>query len=144
MYFVDIHQLMNKLEFFSTQLAMSKRISIDTEINKLALERVTHLLIESLLDIGNMMIDGFVMRDPGSYADIISILVDENVLEKEEEDAYHSLVHLRKSLIQEYDKIDHEVIVSTLNDNHNYYKSFEQKIKIYLADEMGVANTFRE
>ncbi|GAA3319942.1 hypothetical protein GCM10020331_028930 [Ectobacillus funiculus] len=29
------------------------------------------------LDVGNAIIDGFIMRDPGSYEDIIDILVDE-------------------------------------------------------------------
>lgn len=29
------------------------------------------------------MIDGFIMRDPGSYEDIIDILVDERVIPKD-------------------------------------------------------------
>ena len=49
---------------------------------KLALERVNYLLIESIIDVGNSMIDGFIMRDPGSYEDIIDILVDEKVMER--------------------------------------------------------------
>lgn len=56
--------------------------SWNTEIEKKALERIVHLLIENVLDVGNAMIDGFIMRDPGSYDDIIDILVDEKVVKK--------------------------------------------------------------
>ena len=35
--------------------------------------------MESMMDVGNLMIDGFIMRDPGSYEDIIDILVDEKL-----------------------------------------------------------------
>ena len=33
-----------------------------------------------MMDVGNLMIDGFIMRDPGSYEDIIDILIDEKVI----------------------------------------------------------------
>ena len=32
------------------------------------------MLIESSVDIGNMIIDGFILRDPGNYKDVIDIL----------------------------------------------------------------------
>ena len=51
---------------------------------KKALERIVHLLVECILDTGNDMIDGFIMRDPGSYDDIMDILVDEKVVPTEE------------------------------------------------------------
>ena len=36
------------------------------------------------------MIDGFIMRDPGSYEDIIDILMDERVISAEEGQAMKS------------------------------------------------------
>ena len=30
-------------------------------------ERIGQMLIESSVDIGNMIIDGFILRDPGNY-----------------------------------------------------------------------------
>ena len=47
---------------------------------QLALERMVQISIDSVLDVGNAMIDGFIMRDPGSYEDIIDILLDEKVI----------------------------------------------------------------
>ena len=37
-------------------------------------------VIESIIDVGNTMIDGFIMRDPGGYEDIIDIMEDEKVI----------------------------------------------------------------
>ncbi|MEB4616704.1 DUF86 domain-containing protein, partial [Leucobacter sp. M11] len=61
----------------------NKQSDWKSEMEKLGLERIGHTLIESVLDVGNSMIDGFIMRDPGSYEDIIDILLDEKVINDE-------------------------------------------------------------
>lgn len=40
-------------------------------------------MIELLVDIGNMIIDVFILRDFGNYKDVIDILELENVIIKE-------------------------------------------------------------
>lgn len=40
-------------------------------------------MIELLVDIGNMIIDVFILRDLGNYKDVIDILELENVIIKE-------------------------------------------------------------
>ena len=40
------------------------------------------MLIESSVDIGNMIIDAFILRDPGNYKDVIDILELEMLLLK--------------------------------------------------------------
>ncbi|KAB8131793.1 DUF86 domain-containing protein [Gracilibacillus oryzae] len=144
MYFVDMNSLIHKLNFFDNKLKLYHQVKMDTEVDKLGLERLTHVLIESFLDIGNMMIDGFVMRDPGSYADIITILVDENVLKKEDEEAYQALINIRKDLVSNYENVDHQSIQHILDKYFQVFEQFSKDIKSYLATEMGVANTFTE
>ena len=53
-----------------------------------------------MLDVGNSMIDGFIMRDPGSYDDIIDILEDEKVITTEMSESYKRVVPLRKNFQQ--------------------------------------------
>ena len=55
------------------------------------IERITHNTIESFMDVGNLIIDGFIMRDPGSYDDIIDILIDEKVIASEMEKPFKEL-----------------------------------------------------
>lgn len=81
MYFVDRSKIEKTLGFFEHQLALfDSQTDWQSEIGELALQRIGHLLIECILDTGNDMIDGFIMRDPGSYDDIMDILVDEKVV----------------------------------------------------------------
>ena len=42
------------------------------------------------------MIDGFIMRDPGSYEDIIDILIDEKVIANEKEKPFKELISYAK------------------------------------------------
>jgi len=81
MYFVDRKKMEERLGCMEQMLAYYKtRDSWDEPFERLALERIAHVIIEAILDVGNAMIDGFIMRDPGSYNDIIDILADEQVI----------------------------------------------------------------
>src|SRR5690625_7987930 len=76
MYFIERSKIYKTLVYIDTLLHEFEQCSFDTPLAQLGLERITHMLIESILDVGNMMIDGFIMCDPGSYEDIIYLLVD--------------------------------------------------------------------
>ena len=54
------------------------------------------------MDVGNLIIDGFIMRDPGSYEDIIDIFVDEKVITTDMEAPLKAVVGLRKMLVSEF------------------------------------------
>jgi uncharacterized protein YutE (UPF0331/DUF86 family) len=116
--------------------------SFTSFFNKLSLERAVHVLIEAVLDVGNMMIDGFIMRDPGSYEDIIDILIDEKVLPEREEEAYKRFIQLRKKIVNEYTAVDHELLRTTLAAHQAVIESFSTNIRKYLNTELGVANAF--
>ncbi len=67
-----------------------------------AQERLFHLLMECVTDIGHMMIDAFMMRDAGSYEDIIVILHEENVIADECKNVLIQLVQLKSPLLKTY------------------------------------------
>lgn len=113
-----------------------------TPIEKLGLERLIHVVIEAMLDVGNAMIDGFIMRDPGSYHDIIDILIDEKVLPKEDEASYKALIDLRQVIVQDYLAVDHQQLQDVLSGHINIYRQFSTHIRTYLDNELGVANAF--
>lgn len=109
MYFVDRHKIENTLNFLEEEpAALSNAGRMDFRRRKKALERIGHTLIECILDIGNDMIDGFIMRDPGSYDDIMDILTDEKVVSQAEGDSLKHLIAYRKTLVQDYLNVNHE------------------------------------
>ena len=95
-----------------------------TSIEKAALERILHMIIESFLDVGNSMIDGFIMRDPGSYEDIIDILEDEKVITTEMSEGFKKIVSLRKNLQQDYTIVDHTDFIKCFSTRISLFKTF--------------------
>jgi uncharacterized protein YutE (UPF0331/DUF86 family) len=111
-----------------------------TEI--LAYERMIQLIIDSALDVGNAMIDGFIMRDPGSYEDILDILMDETVISDEDGSQLKKLIPLRKHLLQDYTDSIIEEMVATMNETIQSIKSFPVAVNSYLTKELGPVNAF--
>ncbi|CDQ39204.1 MULTISPECIES: DUF86 domain-containing protein [Virgibacillus] len=142
MYFVERSKIEQTLEYLDQLLDVLKMNDPDTLIDKLGLERAVHIVIECTIDVGNMMIDGFIMRDPGSYDDIIDILIDEKVLPLQEETPYKQLIQLRKMLMSSYHAVDHRQLQQIVQRNYHIYKQFSSHVRTYLDNELGVANAF--
>ncbi|MDC3417870.1 DUF86 domain-containing protein [Aquibacillus salsiterrae] len=142
MYFVDRKKIEKTLLFLEGLLQESENHTFNSFIEKLSLERMIHLSIEAILDVGNMMIDGFIMRDPGSFEDIIDILIDENVLPLSDADCYKAVIKLRNDLVKDYLQIDHDHLFSTFRDNKAVLENFSGRVRDYLSRETGVVTAF--
>lgn len=143
MYFVDREKLETTLVFLEKQISLfTSQVQWSTPIEKVALERITHLMIESVLDVGNAMIDGFIMRDPGSYEDIIEILVDEKVVSDETGKSLKILVQYRKVLVQLYTEIDHSELHKQFSNQLKPLTLFPKNVRDYLANELGPVSAF--
>lgn len=142
MYFVNRSEIEQIISHMDELLEEIKEQQLSSTIEKLGLERVTHIVIESILDVGNLMIDGFIMRDPGSYHDIIDILIDEKVIPKKDELSYKAIIDLRQMLVQEYLTINHDHLKDVLFTHIEVLKQFSKYIRTYLDNELGVANAF--
>ena len=142
MYFVDQKHINETLEFTEMILNELDQYKYDSVIEKFALQRMTHLIIESIIDVGNMMIDGFIMRDPGSYEDIIDILVDEEVLPKSDSKSFKDIINLREMLVKHYLQVDNSHVQETMLNNKKELDEFAAHIRNYLKKESEVAHAF--
>ncbi|MGM7681023.1 DUF86 domain-containing protein [Cytobacillus sp. Hm23] len=144
MYFVDRQKIEATLVFLDNhvQLIESKK-TFNGQIEQLALERIVHIMIESVLDVGNLIIDGFIMRDPGSYEDIIDILIDEKVVSKEDGEALKNLIRYRKMVVHDYLHINHKQLIAEVQKNIACIKTFSSSVLNYLANELGPVTAFR-
>ncbi|TYS67010.1 DUF86 domain-containing protein [Sutcliffiella horikoshii] len=144
MYFVDREKIEQTLIYIEENIALyQEHASWNTSIEKKALERVAVAIIEGILDVGNAMIDGFIMRDPGSYEDIIDILEDEKVVTGDMAQQLKRLVRLRKTLVQEYLLISHEEVETCLADVQETVVGFCGAVRVYLENELGPVSAFR-
>ncbi|HET7578192.1 MAG TPA: DUF86 domain-containing protein [Bacillales bacterium] len=143
MYFVDREKILEILSYMETCMkTFESQEKWNSAIEKLALERLAHVLIESVIDVGNQMIDGFIMRDPGSYADIVDILCDEKVISAKDGEALKALIEERKELVRSYIAVNHEELVTLLGQSLPALKEFPDKVRRYLDEELGPVSAF--
>lgn len=143
MYFIDRNKITETIQYMNSLLEFYEKKQQWTSFNDLlALERVGANIIESIIDVGNSMIDGFIMRDPGSYDDIIDILVDEKVITAEMDQPFKQVIALRKMLVREFMKVDQQAIIVALDANLESLKAFGPRVEHYLVHELGPVSAF--
>ncbi|WLD92690.1 DUF86 domain-containing protein [Alkalihalobacillus sp. AL-G] len=143
MYFVDRKKIEELIHYLDSCLRTFEDESFSSSVkDAFALERIAHMIIETIIDTGNKMIDGFIMRDPGSYEDIIEILEDETVVTSEEAAGLKKVILLRKELVQSYTNLDHQNIEKVLTEHLKELKVFPEKIQRYLTEELGPVSAF--
>jgi len=134
---------MNKLSFYDEQLHyLTELENLTTKVEEKAVERMAHLMIESIIDVGNALIDGFIMRDPGSYEDIIDILEDEKVITKEVAPIYRAFVSYRKPLVRDFLEVDVQQIFRFILKNKEELGGLSKAVKEYLGSQRHTYNTF--
>ncbi|WP_108670662.1 DUF86 domain-containing protein [Peribacillus acanthi] len=144
MYFVDRQKIENTLKFLEakTDIYVSGQ-DWHSQLGTLALERIVHMMIDSVLDVGNLMIDGFIMRDPGSYEDIVDILLDEKVIDEELATSFKVFIPLRKKLVQDYTEVDQGELLQALEEHANSFQKYSDAIRMYLNNELGPVSAFK-
>lgn len=144
MYFVDRKKISETLTYMTSiiQLIDDSHDFQSHPLEKLALERIAQNVIESIIDVGNSMIDGFIMRDPGSYEDIVDILTDEKVISPEMDAPLKEVVGLRKILVRDFMRVDHDKVYETIQRNRDVLSQFPEKIDHYLTHELGPVSAF--
>lgn len=144
MYFVDRNKITNNLIHLDELLAIFESTEnwLVDDIHKLALQRIGHNVMEAMMDVGNLVIDGFIMRDPGSYEDIIDIFLDEKVIPTEMDAPLKAVVGLRKMIVREFIAVDNEEILKVLTAHLNELKQFSGKVQDYLTNELGPVSAF--
>ena len=144
MYFVDRKKISTTLTYMKSivHLIENSPDLTSSEFEKLALERSAQNIIESIIDVGNSMIDGFIMRDPGSYDDIIDILTDEKVITPEMDTPLKEVLGLRKMLVRDFMSVNHQEVATVLKTNLDVLKQFPENIEHYLIHELGPVSAF--
>jgi uncharacterized protein YutE (UPF0331/DUF86 family) len=145
MYFVDREKIEEILLYLEKLIELfSKQTEWSTPVQKAALERIAQMMLEAVLDVGNSMIDGFIMRDPGSYEDIIDILMDEKVVSAETGSILKKLIAYRKMLVQMYTQVNHTELQTEFAANLESFTVFASNVREYLENELGPVSAFRK
>jgi uncharacterized protein YutE (UPF0331/DUF86 family) len=140
MYYVDRNQIEERIRFVPYIIEASERLSLSWDasdpIHVLAQERVLHLAIEVITDVGSLLIDGFLMRDASSYEDIITVLIVEKVFSKDLELPLIQLVKLRKPLVQDYMYFERHVLHPSVKLLPSLLHNWEASVLLFMKQEI--------
>ncbi|RHB51652.1 HepT-like ribonuclease domain-containing protein [Exiguobacterium sp. AM39-5BH] len=142
MYFVNREKINETLVHMETMLSRLDQLEGDAFTVELAKQRLAVHLMEGVIDVGNSMIDGFIMRDPGSYEDIVDILLDERVLDAETVEATKVLVGLRAHYVREFVTADSARFDAWVERYKSTFKAFPEQVRRYLEIELGPVSAF--
>lgn len=144
MYFIDRNQIEKALLHMEELLVLYKEEDNWNEdlVHTLGLARLSHVVIEAIIDVGNTMIDGFIMRDPGGYDDIIDIMDDEKVITSEMSEPLKKVIALRQMIVREFVEVDTELIIEVLDASYESLTLFPEKVRHYLEHELGPVSAF--
>lgn len=141
MYYVNEQQIESRLAFIPTLIdacsALKDSWDSNQIANQFAQERTLHLAIETVTDVGSLMIDGFIMRDASSYEDIIEILQGEQVFNQEVAATLLQLVQLRRPLVQEYVSWQRAGIHPLMAELSSLLERFDNDVRAFMKKELG-------
>lgn len=136
-YDVNTDRILSQLKYLElcAQVLEAWNGSVEAK-ERFAIERALHLGVECMIDVGSVLIDGFVMRDPGGYLDIVDILADEQVISKEVEEKLKEHVRLRERLVRYYHEMSPDEWMNKAKD-FPFYRLFIDQVIQYLKQELG-------
>ncbi|WP_019121436.1 DUF86 domain-containing protein [Brevibacillus massiliensis] len=143
MYNVDTNRIEEVLAYMERSVELLRGLAAREDAQLMAdpvamaaAERGLHLSLEAIADVGNALIDGFIMRDPGSYADIVEILRDERVIDDAEAKVLTDVVAFRKQLVIEYTQVPALDMLRLIRSSLDTLAQFPVRVRSYLKAEL--------
>ncbi|WP_134704003.1 DUF86 domain-containing protein [Ammoniphilus sp. YIM 78166] len=124
------------LPTLASVMGQSKDHFIQQPMATYAAERMFHLFIEGMTDVGNHLIDGFIMRDPGSYEDIVDIMEDERVYTSQQAAVFKEIILLRRDLVLHYTEPKHGKLYDVYSQHARVMEEYTSLIRQYLKKEL--------
>lgn len=103
------------LDFLNSLDLNEQRLENDYMLRS-SVERNLHIALESMLDIGEMIISKENFEKPESYADVIKILGKEGILPEELAKRLENAARFRNVLVHLYNKIDTDLLYRNLKN----------------------------
>ncbi|WP_028547947.1 DUF86 domain-containing protein [Paenibacillus sp. UNC451MF] len=144
MYYVNHEQINVRLQFLPTLTQACAELTEQWEHKQpseqlllhLAQERILHLAIETVTDIGSLLIDAFMMRDASSYEDIVEVLAGERVFDEGTASVFKRLVQLRRPLAQDFATYPRESLHPLIAELPAVLRSFAEMVPAFISREM--------
>lgn len=136
---VIYNKISSKLENLEEYLKILKEIQ---KVNKKSFvndyhffglaERYLQLSIESILDVGKIIITSEESKRPENNQEIFAILYDKKIISEKLTEKIQGIVGFRNILVHDYDKIDRSIVYDKLQKNLDDFVDFQKEISKFL------------
>lgn len=99
-------------------------------------DRKLHLILETFLSIGEVIISEYKFRKPDTYADIPKIMIENGVIPEDLGNKLIDLAKFRNVLVHEYLFIDHERVYEHLHGDLAIIQEFLNTIKEFIKKDL--------
>ena len=125
----EIDQYRNQLSEYST--ITIKEYAKDWKTQRIV-ERTLQMMIEACLDIAGHIISDEEFRVPESYADMMLILYENDIINASLENVLNKMAKFRNFIVHHYDNVEHTIIISILHKNLDDFEKLKTAIISYL------------
>jgi uncharacterized protein YutE (UPF0331/DUF86 family) len=101
-------------------------------LNTATAERLIHVTIEAMLDIGSHIVATEALGEPLEYREVFILLTQNGILPKDKEKNFLDLAGLRNRIVHLYDEIDHKLLHKALRTELDDMEVFIKAILKYL------------
>ncbi|PTM57685.1 DUF86 domain-containing protein [Desmospora activa] len=137
LYEVDTARIQAQLAYLERCCQVMDQVQdLPNETAFFAASRAVHIAMECVIDVGSVMIDGFIMRDPGGYEDIIDIMEDERVIPAAGARQLKEWVSLRDRCLRHYTEVSPDELRAVMAEKE-LFRSFIRWVQQYLERELG-------
>jgi uncharacterized protein YutE (UPF0331/DUF86 family) len=127
-----IEAMKKYVDFLKSYKRVTKKELEENYELRSAVERNFQLAIESVLDIGEVIISAYNFEKPEDYKSVILILGKHGVIPEDFADDFSKIAGLRNILVHMYEKIDVSKLYKYLQNNLKDFDKFSMFIARYL------------
>ena len=135
-----IAKYIQELEIYLEQIKELQELNKEDFLNDWRnydlVDRKLHLILETYLSIGEMIISEFRLKKPDTYSDIPKILSENKIVSKDACDKLADLAKFRNVLVHEYLHLDHERIYEHLHEDPSIIEGFLKSIKEFIEKDV--------
>lgn len=95
-------------------------------------ERALQVAAELATDAANTVIDALVMREPGGYADILRVLMEEGVIDKPLFRRFEEVLTWRNRLVRQYASIPPQDLAAAVKPCAEVFAPYARALREYL------------
>jgi len=133
---------LSALEEYLNQISEYRSISLDQYAgdwkSQRIIERTLQMMVEACIDIASHIIADMKLRVPDSYADIFTVLSENQIVAESLSESLERMAKFRNIVVHDYDKVDADIVIGILRNHLDDFESFKDTVVEFIKDHKNI------